>query len=258
MVRFIIVILFSVFSYGGKIINISYFPSNDKIDILFSLDEPFKGKILLLSENDYKIDGVYINRIEQKKFKDINIIISAYNKNSVELKMLYKKKLNIQPAITAKGYGLRVRITGFKSGLKTKNSDLLFKNSSSKVQSNDFNIINYLIVIVILIILIIILFIVKKKTMQKLPASLQKDDYKMLYQKMIDTKNKIVLIEIFDEKYLLLMGQNSNILLRRFSDENKTELQDISSQNGFEQLLDEKLDKTYIEKASKLKDLDEI
>jgi len=260
MGRFIIILFFVVFSYGSNILNISYFPSNEKIDILFSLDEPFKGKITLIKKNDYKISNISFNRIEQKKFKNgLNVIISSFDKNSIELKISYPQELKIKASITAKGYGLRIRILGLKV---TPNQPEYIKNHTKIEKAemgNDFNVINYLIVIIILIILIIVLLIIKKKTLQKLPKELQKDNYKLLYQKYIDPKNKIVLIEIFDKRYLLLLGDKNNILLDNFSQNNQTELKDISSQNGFDSLLEEKLkEDDFIKKASELKDLDGI
>jgi len=260
MVRFIIVLLMVVASYASQILNISYFPSNDKIDILFSLDEPFKGKVISTGDNTYQINGISFNRIEQKKFNDgLNVIISPVSKNSVELKIIDKKKISIQASLTAKGYGLRVRLLGVSNPKKTQMAQP--QTNTKQIQNNDlgFNFINYIIVIIILIILIIVLLIIKKKTLQKLPKSLQNDNYKLLYQKMIDPKNRIVLIEIFDKRYLLLLGDKNNILLDNFSQNNQEELKDVSSQNKFDSLLEEKLNEDdFIKKASKLKDLDGI
>ena len=259
MGRFIIFLFFVVFSYGSNILNISYFPSNDKIDILFSLDEPFKGKIALINQNDYKISGVSLNRIEQKKFKNgLNVVISGYDKNSIELKIVYDKNVKIKASLTAKGYGLRLRLLGITPTSKNVTTHNIVNNSQS-MNSDGFNFINYIIVIIILIILIIILLIIKKKTLQKLPTNLQKDGYKLLYQKMIDPKNRIVLIELFEKRYLLLLGDKNNILLDNFSQQNQEELKDISTQNGFDSLLEKKLkEDEIIQKASKLKDLDGI
>jgi len=261
MVRFIIVLLMVVASYASQILNISYFPSNDKIDILFSLDEPFKGKVISTDKNTYQITGITFNRIEQKKFSSgLNVIISPVDKNKVELKIVDKKQINIKASLTAKGYGLRLRLLG----VETKQNNITPKVDTkvNNLQNNDdigFNFINYIIVIIILVILIIILLIVKKKTLQKLPKSLQNDNYKLLYQKMIDPKNRIVLIEIFDKRYLLLLGDKNNILLDNFSQNNQEELKDISSQNKFDSLLEEKLkEDDFIKKASELKDIDGI
>ena len=252
MGRFIIILLFIVSGYANNIINVSYFPNNSKIDILFSLDTPFKGKVEKISNNDYKIDNIFINRIEQKKFKNgLNLVISPLDKNSVEFKINYKSSLKIKASLTAKGYGLRIRIYGFTEQIKTP--DL----STQPVQTGaDFNYINYLILIFILIILIIILFIVKKKMQQKLPTKLQNDGYKILYQKMIDPKNRILMIELFNKRYLLLLGDKNNILLDKMFDEDK--LEEVSSQDGFNGLLENEMIKdiedTYVSNASKIRE----
>jgi flagellar biogenesis protein FliO len=261
--RFIILFFLFVFANASSVLNISYFPLNNKIDILFSLDKPFNGKIMSLSQNSYKITNINLNRIEQKKFpNNLNIIISPLDENSINLKLNYKKSLNIKASVTAKGYGLRIRIIGLKnkkSILKTK--DIQNQNLSNLNVNNSFNYINYIMVIAILIFLIIILFYIKKKTLQKLPKSLQQDNYKVLYQKMIDPKNRLVMIEVFDKRYLLLLGDKNNILLDDFSKESQEDLKDISSQNEFGKLLDEKLDDdrlNFIKNASKLKENDEF
>jgi len=261
MGRFIIILFFVVFSYASNILNINYFPSNKKVDILFSLDEPFKGKISIIGQNDYKITGIYFNKTEQKKFPNgLNVIISPFDTNSVEVRILYKKALKVKASVTSKGYGLQLRILGID--IITNQPEYIKQNTKEDIvpqMNNSFNMINYIIVIIILIILIIILLIIKKKTLQKLPKSLQNDNYKLLYQKMIDPKNKIVLIEIFDKRYLLLLGDKNNILLDNFSKNNQEELKDISSQNKFDSLLEEKLNEDdFIKKASELKDIDGI
>jgi len=261
MGRFIILILFFVFANASSVLNVSYFPLNSKIDILFSLDKPFNGKIISLSNNDYKITNINLDRIEQKKFKDnLNVIISPYDNNSVELKLNYSKPLHIKASVTAKGYGLRIRILGLETKqpvTQTTNNT----NLNSLTQNSSFNYINYILVIAILIFLIIILLYVKKKTLQKLPKSLQQDNYKVLYQKMIDPKNRLVMIEVFNKRYLLLLGDKNNLLLDNFSQEAQQDLKDISSQNEFGKLLDEKLDENtmnFIKNASKLKENNEL
>jgi len=261
MVRFIILLFMVISVYASQILNISYFPSDKKIDILFSLDQPFKGKVLLEDKNKYKITGVSFSGVEQKKFKNgLNIIISPLSKDSIELKIVDDKKITLKASVVYK-YGLRLRLIGFN----TTNTQVTTTNTiNTDMPKNDnqdigFNFINYLIVIIILIILIIVLLIVKKKTLQKLPKSLQNDNYKLLYQKMIDPKNRIVLIEIFNKRYLLLLGDKNNILLDNFSQNNQEELKDVSSQNKFDSLLEEKLkEDDFIKKASELKDLDGI
>jgi flagellar biogenesis protein FliO len=258
VIRIIILLSLFLFANASSILNISYFPVDNRVDVLFSLDEPFKGKVIYLSENNYKITNVSLNRIEQKKFKHLNIIISPIDENSVNLKLNYKKPLTIKPSVTTKGYGLRIRILGLAKTSITKSKQINTLNKDI-----NFNYVNYIIVIAILIFLIIILIYVKKKTLNKLPKSLQNDNYKVLYQKIIDPKNRIVMIEVFNKRYLLLLGEKNNLLLDNFSNsqDKQKELKDISSQNDFGKLLDEKLDDdriNFLKNASKLKENDEF
>jgi len=262
MGKFIILLYLAITAYASSILNISYFPLNNKIDILFSLDKPFNGKIISLSQNEYKITNISLDRIEQKKFKNsLNVIISPFDENSIDLKLNYKTPLKIKASITAKGYGLRIRILGLEPKSTPLTQTTNEQNINNLTQNSDFNYTNYIIVIAILIFLIIILLYVKKKTLQKLPKSLQQDNYKVLYQKMIDPKNRLVMIEVFNKRYLLLLGDKNNLLLDNFSQEAQQDLKDISSQSEFGKLLDEKLDENtlnFLKNASKLKENDEF
>ena len=253
--KFLLMIFSFVLVYANNVLNISYFPLDNKVDILFSLDSPFKGKIVYLSKNNYKITNITLDRIEQKKFNNLNIIISPLDNNNVNLKLIYNKELTIKPSITAKGYGLRIRILGLKIQTPTTSSNL---NINSMPQTESFNFTNYIIVIAILIFLILVLLYVKQKTLKKLPKSLQNDNYKLLYQKMIDPKNRIVMIELFNNRYLLLLGDKNNILLDKFSEQN--ELREISNQADFDKLLEEKLNSNslFLKNASKLKEENEL
>jgi len=78
---------------------------------------------------------------------------------------------------------------------------------------------------------------------------------------MIDPKNRLVMIEVFNKRYLLLLGDKNNLLLDNFSQEVQQDLKDISSQSEFGKLLDEKLDENtlnFLKNASKLKENDEF
>jgi flagellar biogenesis protein FliO len=258
MKKILIFVLFTIIVNANNILNISYFTLSNKMDILFSLDSPFNGKIITLDKNHYKITNLSIDRIEQKQFKNnLNILISPLDKNNIDLKIICKENISIKASITAKGYGLRITIIG----LETFDKKPIQLNQTKKYDNNNNIYYNYIIVIFILVILIFILIYVKKKMLQKLPKSLQEDNYKILYQKMIDPKNRLVMIEVFNKRYLLLLGDKNNILLDNFSEKTQTDLENISTQNEFGQLFDEELKKNtsdFIKNASKLKGNDEF
>ncbi|RUM56769.1 MAG: hypothetical protein DSY40_01730, partial [Nautilia sp.] len=107
--RILLLFFLFVFVNASNIINVTYFTLNNKIDILFSFDTPFKGKIKYISPNSYEITQVSFNRMEHKKIKNLDILITPIDENSIEIKFKYNKKLKINASITAKGYGLRIR-----------------------------------------------------------------------------------------------------------------------------------------------------
>jgi len=265
MGRLVFYLFLVVYGYSSQILNISYFGSNGKLDILFSLDEPFKGKVSSIKENDYQISGISFNRIEQKKFKHLVLIVSPIDKNRIELKIFYKKRVKIKASVTAKGYGLRIRLLDIEE-FAPKQINSFQKSESTK---EGFSYLNYFLVLLILIILIIVLIFVKKQAVENLPVEFKKKDgYKLIYQKMIDHKNKLVMIEFLDVRYLLLMGENNTILLEKYFKGTNGEFDTFFMQDRFETLFQERLkesnlesnkkENNFIENATKLKDENEI
>ena len=98
------------------------------------------------------------------------------------------------------------------------------------------------------------LWFIKRKTLN-FPKL--KEDMKVLAQKPVDAKNKIVLFEYQNRKYLMLIG-NTNVLLDVFTDDITVPKNEVQ----FDEML--KLSKKYdtiekyIQNAEKLKEIDEI
>jgi len=238
----IILILFGIIlAYSNSILNVSYKNNNQSIDILFSLDKPFKGKISIIGENSYKITGLTFNRVEQKRFKNgVNIIISQIGKDSVNIRIVYNQKLSLKAAILSKGYILKLSIHGIKN----------IKKQPQIAQETDNNSYIFYIIIAIAFVIILVLILYRK---QKKPQT--KKGYKVLYEKHIDNKNKVVMIEVFKKRYLILMGENNNLLLDNFEINKINDINQIDLDN----LVAEKLNEDeFIKKASKLKDINEI
>ncbi len=241
-----IIIFLAVLLSGANLININFFQQKNKLDILFSLDGKFNGKAIKNGKNQFLITGINSDKEYAKKFGSFflkKITISPSN-NSVLIK-LNAKKYKTSVALTPDGYGLRFRITN----LVKKPEKLVYANTQSGL---DY--FTYFISLLILIILAVILYIFRKKILKKLPV---KGNIAILFQKPIDTKNKVALVEFNKRKYLLLIG-NTNILLDVF-DENMV---NVKTQKDFDTYLKkdpDKLDhfKQYIENAEKLKDFDE-
>jgi len=247
-----LIIFLSVFLFSANLINVNFFPQKSKLDILLSLDNKFNGKIVEKNKNIFLITNVYTIKSFNKKFDNFfikEIKISPSN-NGILLELTTNINYKISVALTPDGYGLRFRILNTKRA-EVKTQNLKFANDSR------LDLVSYFISIAILIILAIALWLFRKKIIKKLPA---KGNLNILFQKPIDAKNKIALIEFNNRKYLVIVG-NSNILLDVF-DENMI---NISTNKKFDaylksnQEITKKLDsfREYIENAEKLKEIDE-
>jgi len=256
-VKKIILICLGVLLFGANLINVSFFEGKNKLDVLFSLDGVFKGKVKQISNNSYILTDIKVDKIIQKEFKKnfVNSIIISPEKNGVRIDITSGVKFKTSVALTPDGYGVRFRIMNqsvkptVQTGTNVKADNI--KNLTANTQG--FDTVSYIVAVSILLILALILWFVKKKG-SMLPAL--KEDMKVLAQKPIDPKNKVVLFEYQNRKYLMLIG-NTNVLLDVLSDDVSVPKNEVQ----FDEML--KLSKKYdniekyIQNAEKLKEFDE-
>ena len=243
-----LLIFFAVIVFGANLINVNFFPEKNKLDILFSLDAKFAGKVIELSKNSFLITNISTDKKIEKNFHNyfLKSIIIFPNAKGVNIKINSNLKYKTSVALTPDGYGLRFRITKFKKVSKL--------NISNDTPEKGLDYFTYVLSIIILLIIAIVLFVFKRKIVKKLPI---KTNINILFQKPLDPKNRVALIEFNKRKYLVLIG-NTNILLDVF-DEN---MLNVKTQEDFDSVLEknvEKLDnfKQYIQNAEKLKEFDE-
>ncbi|AZV45998.1 hypothetical protein C3L23_01550 [Nautilia sp. PV-1] len=248
----IILICLGVLLFGANLINVNFFESKNKLDILFSLDGVFKGKVKQVSKNSYILTDISTDKVIQKEFTKnfINSIIISPDKNGVRIDITANKPIKTSVALTPDGYGVRFRIINEKP-IKVQNVQNSLQNLNANKEGLDA--VSYIVGISILIILALILWFLKRKT-ASLPSL--RENMKVLAQKPIDAKNKIVLFEYQDRKYLMLIG-NTNVLLDVFADDVAVPKNEVE----FDEML--KLSKKYnnidkyIQNAEKLKEFDE-
>jgi hypothetical protein len=243
----IILSIFATFLFAANLINVDFFSHKNFVDVLFSLDSKFDGKVIKISNKEYYLKNIKFDKEIYKKFntdylKSLEII--PY-KDGIKIK-IEGSKFTTKFDLTPEGYGIRLRI---KNIAKNEVKALMAQNPQSGI---DY--LTYFIILTILIILAIILWIIKKKS-PKLPVK-KNIPMGIVVQKPIDAKNRIVLFEFNKRKYLILVG-NTNILLDVF-DENMI---NISSKQEFDEFLkiNDKIDevKKYIKNAEELKEFDE-
>jgi len=252
-VKKIIFLIFGVLLFGANLINVNFFEGKGKVDVLLSLDETFKGKVRQISENSYLFTGIRTDKVIQKEFKKsfINSIIISPENNGVKIDITADSTFKTSVALTPDGYGVRFRIVNNKPLQKTDAQNTDLKALSADRQSLDT--VSYIVGITVLIILAFVLWFLKRKAVH-LPKL--KEDMKVLAQKPVDAKNKVVLFEYQNRKYLMLIG-NTNVLLDVFADDIPVPKNEVQ----FDEML--KLSKKYdniekyIQNAEKLKEFDE-
>jgi len=243
-----LILVLAVFLYGANLIDVNFFKGENKLDILFSLDDKFNGKIIKVGGNRYLIKGIETSNDIEKNFNKffLNSIIVTPKEGGVLLEIVSDKKYKVDVALTPDGYGIRFRIKNLKP------KSVISKPNMPPAEG--FSFVRYFIVVAILIILAIILLYLKKKSFAKLPSL--KNDMRVLSQKFVDAKNKVVLFEYQNRKYLMLIG-NTNILLDVFDEDFKTPKNEVE----FDEMLklNNKIDdiEKYIKNADNIRELNE-
>ncbi len=230
---------------------------------------------IILKLYDAKIESTKIKHLSSRFLKTLTInpmegftqIVASVPTNDIVLKA----------SKTADAYGLRLRfvkkstldnVAQIKRQAIQANeqNEKIFPNLPTKQDQNISS--NYYTVIIILILAIVVMLVIKNK-MNKTQSSATHPSSSWLFknstpkapkvaikenapkstpskadngvtirfQKQLDERNSVVMIDFQEFSYLLLIGQSNNILLDRFKENTPT------SQDEFESLLQEKSDK---------------
>lgn len=244
-------LLVPIFLFGANLINVNFFEGKNKLDILFSLDNKFNGQVKKVNNSSFIITDIKTNKVIQKEFnkKFINSIIISPADNGVKIDILANKKFKTSVALTPDEFGLRFRIEKIvPSNLNKTKEKIQFSTNQQKL-----DLFSYIIGIVILLLIAIFLWFLKRKAIN-LP--IVKENMKVLVQKPIDAKNKVVLFEYQNRKYLMLIG-NTNVLLDVFVDDITIPKNEVQFDEFLK--LNKKFDniQKYIQNAEKLKGINE-
>jgi fructose-specific phosphotransferase system component IIB len=249
MIRYFLLFLLSfTLLQASKILSYNVYDRTDRVDVMITFDTPYEGTIKQSSQDSSIIIKLENAQIESTKSKTINsdFITSLQIVPMGEHTQIVAKipsVTELKASKTADAYGLRLRFTAQASPKQATQTSVTTPKalfSSLPTKKDDDISKSYYIVITILIIGILILFLLKRKitTKQEKPsswlfaASTQKSatapsvshDVSIRFQKTIDEKNSVVMLDFSDQSYLVLVGGN-NILLDKFTD-NKPVTQD--------------------------------
>lgn len=215
---------------ASKILSYNIYERSNRVDVMITFDTPYEGSIHQKSSENRILIRLPDTNIESAKSKRIrSAFISSLSitnlNNGTQIVANIPQGIKLSVSKTSDAYGLRLRFQ--KSGVVSKDrvekrqTDAL-TGIETKPETNISS--DYIIIVSILLVLLIVLMIVKKKVSSSTAAGtpwlfskkgLAQENVNIKYQKAIDPKNRVVLLEYGEESYLVLVG-NSNILLDKF------------------------------------------
>ena len=206
-------LLIPVFLFSANLIDVNFFEEKNKLDVLFSLDDKFNGQVKKINNSSLIITNIKTDKVIQKEFnkKFINSITICPVNNGVKMDISSNGEFKTSVALTPDEFGLRFRIEElvFLDSNKTK-PEIKFSDNQKKL-----DLFSYTVGIIALLLIAILLWFLKRKIIN-LPMT--KENIKVLIQKPVDTKNKVILFEYQNRKYLMLIG-TTNVLLDVFVDD---------------------------------------
>lgn len=280
--RFIFIILFlTKLLFGVNLLTYKIYDRENRIDLMLTFDEPYNGKIkkrkiegyTIIKLYDLKYNDEIKESVDSKVAKEVDIIP---RKNSLYVLFKSQKDIDLQVDKTIDNFGLRIRALlknpmpepepmPVVSPIKDKKDEVEEKKDDLKIGENSSLSIGYgyYIALFSLIVIAFILYFLRNALRDKksvggwLFKKVKNNEIEIKFQRPLDARNRVVLIEYKNYLYLLLIG-NSNLLLDKFplkSVKKEEEFEDIFEKNRqrldeYLKLNDEKF-QNYKEKVSK-------
>jgi len=266
MIKILFFLVYASGLFAVTITNQEIYENNNSIDIMFSFDAPYKGKIIQKQDAKNKIFILEHTTIEKKTTRQIhsNILqklqlIPYHDKIFIEL--FGENSFQVEASKTIDNYGVRLRITPTPTEETLSTYVIPKKEEPIQTKKEDNISAAYLKVMGLLLALIAFLYLLKKwlenrgDTLKggwlfESKKSTQNSSIKVKHQRAIDVKNRVALIAYGDKEYLLLLG-NNNLLLDTFTPTKKQE------QNSFDDVLadnEEALEHYIKQNATKLQE----
>ncbi len=262
MIKLLLLSILPFTLFASKILSYNIYDRTDRVDVMITFDTPYEGTIKKSISNSQIIIKLQNATIESSKIKNlksqfIHTLSITPMSTYVQITASIPSDIKLVASKTSDAYGLRLR---FIKNTPSNKNKLLPQSTQLRTPSpisllptkKDDNLSqSYYIVIVILIVGIFILYFIKTKVTPKKynnktnnwlfdknkkiqdPTNRSQNDVTIRFQKSLDEKNSVVMLDFSGQSYLVMMG-TTNLLLDRFTD-NKP-----SSQKDFEAILQDK------------------
>jgi len=247
--KHLLLLLLPFLLFGSKILSYNVYERSNRVDVMLTFDTPFEGKLSQVKQNNkiiLKLEGA---SIEAPKIK--NISTSYLHKMTLtpiashtEVILQTASSVAMSASKTSDAYGLRLRFTKATAAKTTtaSNTGSFLKNVGLETKSDsEFNNSYYVVIAILLLGIIIMLWLKKKmgpstsKTKQPwlFKGTTKKEGISVRFQKPLDPKNRVAMLDFEGQSYLVLLG-NSNILLDKYS-----QGKPVRTQTEFDKILDD-------------------
>lgn len=248
--RIIVLILISLASvFASKILSYNVYDRSDRVDVMFTFDTPYEGKIRQNRQQNRIIIKLSEAQIESPKVKDVRskfvskLTITPID-SQTQIIANVPNDISMQASKTSDAYGLRLRFMKQKSVLSQPKPAVITTATSTlpTKPATELDTSYYLVVALLLIGIIVMLWLKKRTSLptkgakkpwlfssKEVPA----EDVNIRFQKAIDQQNRVVMLEYGEESYLMVIG-NSNVMLDKFHGNQ------IVTQNEFDSMLQTK------------------
>jgi len=271
MLKYLLILVLPFSLYASKILSYNIYDRTDRVDVMLTFDTPYTGRIkqsktaskIIIKLENASIESPKIKKLSSAFLKSITL--TPMNNETQIIANVPSSNIKLIASKTADGYGLRLRFTTAAATQRTaltQTADTQSLTNLPTKKGNEFSQ-SYYIVIFIMIVGILILFYLRKKIPQnpnqkaapsktstsnwlfqannaqesKAPNNSTNNsaaqEVTIRFQKPLDEKNSVVMLDFGSESYLVLMG-NGNILLDKFHDNKPV------SQQEFETILQER------------------
>jgi hypothetical protein len=257
----LIPLLLPALLFGSKILSYNVYDRTDRVDIMLTFDTPYEGTLRQSRQNDkivVKLEGATIESPKVKRISSpyiTKMTVTPIGSEAQIIATTASDTVTMQASKTSDAFGLRLR---FSKPATAKNTPSQTSNAAAAPSpvaalptkpSGQYDE-SYMIVIIILVLGIVILLWLKtrigKGATPAVPGvkkekgnwlfkggSTSKADVTIQFQKALDPKNRVVMLQYGEESYLVVVG-NSNLLLDKFHGTQPV------NQDAFEQMLQNK------------------
>jgi len=245
--KYLFLLLLPVLLFGSKILSYNVYERSHHVDIMLTFDTPYEGKLSQVKRDGNIILKLQGASIESPKIKTLRttylrkMTITPISSHT-EIILQTAPDVKMSASKTSDAYGLRLRFSkvGASKATATKQTSSSPASSLPTRGENKFNNAYYIVIAILLFGIILMLWLKKKmgspsesKSKWLFKGSSKKEGISVRFQKPLDPKNRVAMLDFEGQSYLVLLG-NSNVLLDKFIDGER-----VSTQSEFDKVLDD-------------------